>query len=146
MIKRLLTPLVVLALVVLALTLPFSNTVHGQPVLGRVNCIVLSTTIVSTLVTGCEAPTGVNAIYIRSIQWYSSIVATTSAWMVIQDGTGGSCGTATTVRYNGYNALAFGGDSVVFNEPVKVDVASELCFVYAAAGTRLVSIQGYVGP
>lgn len=111
----------------------------------RVNCAITSTATTSTLVTRCSAPGAGLSIYITSLQWSSSIISTTTNFMLIQDGTGGTCGTSTAVRYRGF-ALAFTTVPVVFNTPIKVDANSEICFLHPGAGTRFVSIQGFIAP
>lgn len=147
MLKKLIVPAVFAALFLLGFISRPTETVHAQAVLDRLNCIISSTATSSTTVTGCEAPSiAGRSIYLRSLQWYSSIISTTSNFMTIQDGTGGNCASAVTVRYNGFTSIAFGGDSVEFNEPVKIDANSEVCFLHAGAGTRFVNIQAYVGP
>lgn len=112
----------------------------------RVKCYISSTATTSTIVTGCSAPGANLSIYVTSMQWYSSIISTTANFMRIQSGTGGTCGTATTILYDGYASVAFGGNNVVFNTPLKLTANHELCFVHASAGTRLVSIQGFIAP
>lgn len=112
----------------------------------RVKCYISSTATTSTIVTGCAAPGAGLSLYVTSVQWYSSIISTTANFMRLQSGTGGTCGTATVVLYDGYASVAFGGNNVVFGTPLKLTANHELCFVHASAGTRLVSVQGFIAP
>lgn len=108
-------------------------------------CQINSTATTSTLVTGCTTGLlGGQRFFITSIQWSSSIISTTANFMRIQSGTGGTCGTGTTVLYEGYIPAAFNSVNVMFPTPLAAQSASELCFVHAGAGTRIVGIQGYI--
>ena len=111
----------------------------------RIRCQISSTATTSTLVTGCSAPGAGLSIYLTSLQWSSSIISTTTNFMTVQAGTGGTCGTGTTVHYQGY-ALAFTSVTMVFQTPIKVAANSEVCFIHPGAGTRLVNIQGFIAP
>jgi hypothetical protein len=110
-------------------------------------CNISSTATTSTLITGCTSGLlGGLQFYITSMQWSSSIISTTANFMRLQSGTGGSCGTGTTVLYDGYISAAFMPNNIVFSTPLAGGAGKELCFVHASAGTRLVSIQGYIAP
>jgi len=111
----------------------------------RIACAINSTATTSTTVTGCTAPGAGLSIYITGLQWSSSVTSTVTDYMTIQDGTGGNCAAATTVRWEGY-AQAFTTVPVVFQQPLKVDANSEVCFVHAGAGQRTVNIQGFIAP
>lgn len=112
----------------------------------RVNCNITSTETTSTTITGCTAPAAGLSIYIQSLQWSSSIISTTTNFMTIQDGTGGNCGANVTVHYRGYIPAAFNSVNINFIPPIKVDAASEVCLLHPGAGTRLVSLQGWIAP
>lgn len=130
----------------LALAIPLDSQVLTRPQEGQpIRCTITSTATTSTVVTGCSAPGAAVSIYISSLQWSSSIISTTANFMRIQSGTGGTCGTATTVLHDSY-ALAFTTVPIVFEQPIKLTANHELCFIHAAAGTRLVNIQGYIAP
>jgi hypothetical protein len=109
-----------------------------------IRCTISSTATTSTLVTGCAAPGAGLSIYITSIAWSSSIISTTVNFMRIQSGTGGTCGVSTDVLYDGYTAAAFGGAGFLTATPIKVQANEEVCFVHAAAGTRLVNMTGFI--
>lgn len=112
----------------------------------RTACNVSSTATTSAIVTGCLAPGAGLSIYITSLQWSSSIISTTTNFMTIQSGTGGNCGASVDVLYRGYQATALGNTNVVFQTPIKVPASEEVCLLHPGAGTRLVSIQGFIAP
>lgn len=112
----------------------------------RIACNITSTATTSTLVTGCTAPGAGLSIYLTALQWSSSIISTTTNFMTIQDGTGGNCGANVTVHYRGFIPAAFNSQNIVFQTPIKADANSEICFLHPGAGTRLVSIQGFIAP
>ena len=105
-------------------------------------CVMVSTATVLTEVTGCSAPTA-GSRYITSIQWSSSIISTTTNFMLIQSGTGSDCATATTSLWAGFS-LAFTHNAVTFVTPIKATALHALCFVHPGAGTRNVNIQGFI--
>jgi len=112
----------------------------------RVACVVSSTATTSAIVTGCSAPGAGLSIYITSLQWHSSIISTTTNFMTIQSGTGGTCGASIDVLYRGYSAPAFSNTNIVFQTPIKAPANEEICLLHPGAGTRLVNIQGFIAP
>lgn len=120
--------------------MPYARLDH----VNRIRCTISSTATTSTIVTGCSAPGAGLSIYLTGINWSSSIISTTANFMRIQSGTGGACGTATTVLYDGYIQAAFGSQSWTLNTPIKATANHEICFVHASAGTRLVNLTGFI--
>jgi len=106
------------------------------------NCTMISTATILTEVTGCTAPTA-GSRYITKISWSSSIISTTTNYMLIQSGTGTACATATTSLYAGF-AQAFTTVDVVLPTPIKATALHAICFIHAGAGTRNVNIQGFI--
>jgi len=106
------------------------------------NCTIISTATALTEVTGCAAPTA-GSRYITKIAWSSSIISTTTNFMLIQSGTGTNCASATASLYAGF-ALAFTSTEVVLPTPVKATALHAICFVHPGAGTRNVNIQGFI--
>lgn len=130
---------------------PVSVDAYGAPYArgdhpNRVSCVVSSTAVTSAIITGCTAPGAGLSIYLTSLQWSSSIISTTTNFMTIQSGTGGNCGTAVVVHYRGYQATALGNVNVVFQTAIKAPANTEVCLLHPGAGTRLVSIQGFIAP
>lgn len=107
------------------------------------NCTMISTATSLTEVTGCAATAG-KSYYITNIAWSSSIISTTTNYMLIQSGTGTNCGSNTTSLYSGFIAAAFTSVSVPMITPIKATVAHAICFVHPGAGTRNVNIQGFL--
>lgn len=106
------------------------------------NCTIISTATVITAVTGCTPPTA-GSRYITKISWSSSIISTTTNFMLISSGTGSDCAAAATSLYAGF-ALAFTSVDVVLPTPIKATALHGICFTHPGAGTRNVNIQGFV--
>lgn len=111
----------------------------------RINCVITSTATTSTLVTGCGAPGAGLSIYVTDITYSSSIVSSTTNVPTLQYGTGGACGTGTTVFWRGFMA-AFTTIVVDLSTPIKIPNNNEVCFLHAGAGTRQVSVTGFIAP
>jgi len=107
------------------------------------NCTMISTATALTEVTGCSAPTA-GSRYITNIGWSSSIISTTTNYMLIRSGTGTDCASATTSLWAGFVATAFGFQNVAFITPIKATALHAICFIHPGAGTRNVNIQGFV--
>lgn len=107
------------------------------------NCTMISTATALTEVTGCSAPTA-GSRYITGIQWSSSIISTTTNYMLIQSGTGTNCASNTTSLWSGFSAPAFAPQTIPLLTPIKVTALHAICFVHPGAGTRNVNIQGFL--
>lgn len=107
------------------------------------NCTIISTATSLTEVTGCGVPT-TGSRYITGIQWSSSIISTTTNYMLIQSGTGTNCASNTTSLWAGFVPAAFDFQNVAFITPIKVTALHAICFVHPGAGTRNVNIQGFL--
>jgi len=106
------------------------------------NCTIISTATALTEVTGCSAPTA-GSRYITDISWSSSIISTTTNYMLIRSGTGADCGSATASLWAGFS-LAFTHNAVHFTTPIKATALHAICFVHPGTGTRNVNIQGFL--
>ncbi len=112
---------------------------------GRVNCTLLTTATTTTLITGCAAPGAGKSIYITDIEVGGGVATSITAPAIVQTGTGGICGTGTTVVYR-CNHVAIGQCEAHLLTPIKVAANSEICLVDGVTGTKSIQIQGYVAP
>lgn len=119
----------------------FVRTDHQDKVL----CRLTTTATTSTLITGCAAPGANLHLYIKDISIMGGVAVGATAAASIQYGTGGSCGTGTTVVYDCQHT-ATSGCSMNFAEPIRVAANSEICILDATVGTKFVTISGYIGP
>lgn len=120
----------------------------------RFSCSMSSTATTSTVITGCfgsvstmVAPGAGLAFYITSYSWGSSIISTTTNFMTLQYGTGGTCGTGTAPFHRGFIPAAFNTlVPDIGDVPIRAGTNAEVCFLHPGAGTRFINIRGYVAP
>lgn len=114
------------------------------------SCTMSSTATTLTEITGCGAPGGFPypvRRYITGIQWSSSIISTTSNFMLLRAGTGSNCGTGTVDVWRSFAAPAFSPvNPPIGSTAIPLPLGNALCFIHAGAGTRFINIQGYVAP
>lgn len=111
----------------------------------RVACVLTTTATTSTAITGCAAPGAGLSIYITDISVYGGAALGATAAATIQSGTGGTCGSNTTIHhYCQHPATA--GCEAHFVVPKKGFANGELCLLDATTGTKFVTISGYVAP
>lgn len=111
----------------------------------RVACALTTTATGSTAITGCAAPGAGLSIYITDISIYGGVAVGATAAATIQWGTGGSCGSGTTVTYYCQHG-ATDGCEAHFTTPRKAAANSEICILDATVGTKFVTISGHVAP
>lgn len=115
----------------------------------QISCLVaVSTATTLTAVgTSCAAPGAGLSIYITDIEFGSSAASGTAAdsFPTLKSGTGGSCGTATAVIWQG---LSVANTTIVgnFTTPLKVAANSEVCWIMSTAGSKTIQIRGYIAP
>lgn len=108
-------------------------------------CSMVSTATSLTEITGCSVRPGFK-YNITAIYWSSSIISTTTNYFLLQSGTGTNCATGTTSLFADFIPAAFGGGGGSFVVPLVASSGHALCFVHPGAGTRNISITGYVTP
>lgn len=118
--------------------------VHAQNTGRTFNCTMVSTATSLTEITGCAAISG-QRYHITAINWSSSIISTTTNFMLLQSGTGTACATGTTSRYAAF-ALAFTDVSANFPTPISLGSGEAICFVHPGAGTRNITVTGFIAP
>ncbi len=111
----------------------------------RVSCRLTTSATTSTAITGCTAPGAGLSIYVTDISVYGGVATGATAAASLQYGTGGTCGTGTTIVYDCQHA-ATAGCEAHFSVPAKAVANSELCLVDATVGTKFISLKGYIAP
>jgi hypothetical protein len=121
--------------------IPLVNSTHPN----RVNCRLTTTATSSTAITGCGAPGAGKSIYITDINIMGGVATGATAAASIQYGTGGTCGTGTTVVFDCQHA-ATAGCTTNLTTPIKAAANSEVCILDATVGTKFVTVTGYIAP
>lgn len=138
--------LAILAIVAIAAPLMGQIYVTSQPE-AEFHCVIVSTATALTEVTGCETMTNGKKRYITGLQWSSSIISTTTNFFQLTVGTNksGACDTSARAVFSDFSAPAFSGTGkVIFSPPIVSDANDSICFVHPGAGTRNVSVQGFI--
>jgi NhaP-type Na+/H+ and K+/H+ antiporter len=117
---------------------------HAQNTGRTFQCHMVSTATSLTMVTGCDVVTG-NRYFITDVVVASSVISTAANYFILSSGTGTACATTNTARY-GAMSLAFTTVFASFRMPVISGSAEMLCFTHAAAGTKDITITGYLAP
>lgn len=129
------------ALVLFALCTPWS---YAQPSRGiQVECVLSTTATTSTLITGCEAPPPGFAIFITDISVYGDAATIAANPATIQSGTGSTCGTGTKIHHMCQHA-AVSGCEAHYITPARAVTEGNVCVLDANAGTKNVTIKGYI--
>lgn len=119
---------------------------HGGP---RLHCVqTISTATALTVMPGCGAPGAGLSIYITSILFAANAGAIAAdSFNTLKYGTGGACGTGTTVFW-GAMATAATQATVIqnFTTAIKIPANNEVCWINSTAGSKFVAITGYVAP
>lgn len=120
--------------------------VHGPR--SGFTCYVTSTaTTIQAFGGSCVAPGAGNSLYITDISFGTSAAAGTAAdsYPTLKFGTGGTCGSGTAVLWA---ALGVANSTIVgnFTTPLKVTANNELCWIMSTAGTKVITISGFIGP
>lgn len=93
------------------------------------------------------APGASLSIYITDIIYSSSAAATasTNEQLNLYSGTGTNCGSTSNLILPAFN-IANGGYSHPFQTPLPVAANTELCWIAAAAGSKGVTVNYFIGP
>lgn len=94
----------------------------------------------------CVAPGAGLSIYVTDIVASSTVISSTTAdnYLEIKYGTGGTCGTGTTVVWSAYN-LAFQPVVSGLTTPIKIPANNELCWM-DVVGNKSFVITGFIAP
>lgn len=108
------------------------------------SCHMVSTATTLAMVTGCNVIAG-NRYFITDVVVASSVISTAANYFILSSGTGANCGTTSVLRYAAMS-LAFTTVSSSLQTPIATGVGEMLCFVHAAAGTKDITINGFIAP
>lgn len=115
-----------------------------------IRCTVeISTSTSLTAVGGsCVAPPQGYSIYITGILFATNAGAIAAdSFNTLKYGTGGTCGTGTTVFWGAMTAAAVQATVIQsFPTPIKIPAANEVCWINSTAGSKFLVITGYLAP
>jgi hypothetical protein len=152
--KRIFPLLALLALVTLLVSLPWSRSAHAQTEtinlgVNGFNCVVPVSTATTIQAVGgsCIAPGASVRLYITDVEFgtnASGIAA--DSFPTLKTGTGGTCGTGTTVIWQAFTpAAAQAQQVVVYKTPIRLPLNSELCWINTTAGSKVLQVHGFIG-
>jgi hypothetical protein len=97
---------------------------------------------------GCAAPGAGLSIYITDILFATNAGAIAAdTFNTLKYGTGGACGTGTTVFWGAMTTAATQATVVQsFATPIKIPANNEVCWINSTAGSKFVVITGFVAP
>jgi hypothetical protein len=111
-------------------------------------CVVpVSTAVVITAVGApCTAPGAGLSLHLTDILFSSSASGVAAdAFPTLKSGTGGTCGTATTVVWGALSAAAL-IVSEHLEKPIKLTANHELCWITTTAGSKFLVLGGFIAP
>jgi hypothetical protein len=115
----------------------------------RIRCVVpTSTATVITAVGGsCVAPGAGLSIYITDVMFSASATGIAAdAFPTLKYGTGGTCGTGTTVFWGALTAATNFRTADNFHTPLKIPANNEVCWITSTAGSKFIVISGFIAP
>lgn len=114
----------------------------------RFRCTVTTSTATTLQAVGgsCAAPGAGLSLYVTDIFYSSSANGIAAdAFPTLKYGTGGTCGSGTTVFWGALTAAA-----IVINQqfltPIKIPANNELCWITSTAGSKFIVLNGYIAP
>lgn len=150
MTRKLLLFVALVALVALMSTVddrPVS--VHAQVGQGRTfNCFVAASTATTLTAVGgdCVAPAKDQSIYVSQVSFSTNAAGITAdSFNTLKYGTGGTCGTGTAVWWGAMTTAATQQNvQATFPTPIQIPAGNELCWINSTAGTKTLSIGGFI--
>ncbi len=134
-----------LTVALLAFALPASAQFTGD-----IRCTVTVSTATTLQAVGgfCAAPPPGLSIYITDISFSTNAGAIAAdSFNTLKFGTGGTCGTGTTVFWGAMNTAAVQTTTFqTFVTPIKIPPANEICWINSTAGSKFIVILGYIAP
>lgn len=113
-----------------------------------IRCTVTTSTATTIQAVGgsCAAPGAGLSIYVTDINFSASATGIAAdAFPTLKYGTGGTCGTGTTVFWGVLSAAA-----VTFQDnrtiPIKIPANNEVCWISTTAGSKFLVIGGFIAP
>lgn len=116
----------------------------------QVRCTVtVSTATTITAVGGqCIAPGPGLSLYVTDVSSSTNAAGITAdSFNTLKYGTGGTCGTGTTVFWGAMTAAAT--QATVFESfqtPIRIPANNEICWINSTAGSKFWVITGYIAP
>jgi hypothetical protein len=94
-----------------------------------------------------RAPGAGLSIYITDIMFSASATGIAAdAFPTLKYGTGGTCGTGTTVFWGALTAATNFRTSDNFNTPIKIPANNEICWITTTAGSKFIVLSGFIAP
>lgn len=114
----------------------------------RINCVVTVSTATTVQAVGgsCIAPGAGLSIYVTDVNFTASAAGIAAdAFPTLKYGTGGTCGSGTTVFWQALSAAAV---LLVENRttPIKIPANNEICWITTTAGSKALQIGGFIAP
>lgn len=107
---------------------------------------VQTATTITALGGDCATPGAGFSLYITDVSFDASAAGIAAdAFPTLKSGTGGTCGTATAVVWTKLSAVAV-AVTQTFATPLKLTAAHELCWISSTAGSKAVSVSGFIAP
>lgn len=122
--------------------------VHGPTTGIRCKATASTATTLTAFGGSCAAPGASLSLYITDITSSTNAAGIAAdSYNTVKFGTGGTCGTGTTVLYAAMTAAAAQATvSDHFTTPLKVTANNELCWINSTAGTKDFTISGFIAP
>jgi hypothetical protein len=120
--------------------------IHGSRSAFRCTVTVSTATTLQAVGGSCAAPGAGLSLYITDIAFHASASGIAAdAFPTLKYGTGGTCGTGTTVFWGWLSAAAV---NAVDNrqQPLKIPANNEICWISTTAGSKFIVISGFIGP
>jgi hypothetical protein len=114
----------------------------------RIRCTVTvsTATAITALGGSCQAPGAGLSIYITDIEFSSSAAGIAAdAFPTLKYGTGGTCGTGTTVFWGALSAAAIRAEKS-YATPIKIPANNEVCWITSTAGSKFIVVTGFIAP
>lgn len=116
----------------------------------RIECVVTVSTATTLQAVGgnCVAPGAGKSIYVTDILFATNAAGIAAdSFNTLKYGTGGTCGTGTTVWWGAMTTAATQSTVIQqFKTPFKIPANNEICWINSTAGSKFLVINGYVGP
>ena len=114
----------------------------------RIRCTVTVSTATTIQAVGgsCAAPGAGLSIYLTDILFSASAAGIAGdAFPTLKYGTGGTCGSGTTVFWGALTAAA-----IVLQDnrtmPIKIPANNEVCWISSTAGSKFLVLGGFIAP
>lgn len=114
----------------------------------RIRCTVTVSTATTIQAVGgsCVAPGAGLSLYVTDVMFSASAAGIAAdAFPTLKYGTGGTCGTGTTVFWGALTATAI-RTSDSFQTAIKIPANNEICWITTTAGSKFIVISGFIAP